>query len=129
MSVGFKFVYGNNTSHSTHVFENMKTILFDYRRALKASIHLERAAVLSLRKPFFYIRLVMDMIKIKKKRKRVLHSLIPKMAFNLKLLKLETMRMIKMNGFQTSNYDRMCILLCKIAKDKTKIGFEAIVQA
>lgn len=129
MSVIFKHIYNNHTSHSTYVFGKMKKILYNHHRAIKFCDSLDQIGIIYQRKPFFFIRLIMDMIKIKKKRKRVLHTMIPKMAFNLKQLKLETMRIIKINSQQTSNFDRMCILLCKIAKEKQRDPYAAIYQA
>lgn len=98
------------------------------RNTLEAIGRLQRAADLSLRIPFSLINLLRQMHRIRKERRKMIQIIIPKCAFNFKLLQLETMRLIKRNGLRTSAYDRMCILLVKIAKNRAQCGFGCLWQ-
>jgi len=46
MSVIFKHIYNNHTSHSTFVFGRMKKILFDHHRAIKFCDSLDKIGVM-----------------------------------------------------------------------------------
>jgi len=74
------------------------------------------------------LKFIKDLAKIKKKRKEKLKAIIPKTSFTFKLLKMESMRLLRRNGLKVSNYDKLAIKVLKITKERKKEIFDMIHQ-
>ena len=90
--------------------------------------HIDRAGVLSLRRPFAIFKFIKELKNIKKKRNEKLKAIIPKTSFTFKLLQMESMRLLRRNGLKVSNYDKLAIKVKKVSNGRKKEIFDMIHQ-